>query len=343
MLSGQKVKKYLWFVLRISIALAIVIFMISSNWKNLKDIFVDVRVLWLIAAVIVFFLHLCGGAVRWRLLLLTQGIKISFFETFALNMKAFFFSLVIPGGTLGGDFVKLGYVASRAPNGKKLESSFTILIDRVIGMLGMFSFGLVFALLLFVSTDNMNKFIHYAIIIFSAGAVGGIFASVMLFFHRKFEKIKIIKFFLDLADKYSKGKIQRLEMAMDLYKKEWKTLLKCFLISIVFINFALCIVYLFLAKGISSQNIPLITTFFGVVLGNVAGTLVPLPAGVGSRDAVVQNIFESGGIESGAATALPLLFSGLIVVNNILGGLFFVFDSKKTSMNLHKENSNLEN
>ena len=53
-------------------------------------------------------------------------------------MQGVFFTLFIPGGAVGGDLVKAGIVGKRAPDGQKFNGVFSILIDRICGMIGLF-------------------------------------------------------------------------------------------------------------------------------------------------------------------------------------------------------------
>ena len=55
-------------------------------------------------------------------------------------MQGYFFSLVIPGGAIGGDVAKMGLLARRSQPGSRAEGVFTVVMDRVIGMIALFAF-----------------------------------------------------------------------------------------------------------------------------------------------------------------------------------------------------------
>ncbi len=76
---------------------------------------------------------------RWRYLLLSQGINVSYAVALRLGMLGQFFSAIIPG-TVGGDLVKAVYVARRFPE-QKIKTVTTIFLDRFMGLFGMLVLG----------------------------------------------------------------------------------------------------------------------------------------------------------------------------------------------------------
>ena len=83
---------------------------------------------------------LCYGqifvtGIRWHLLLISQGVRLKFKDTLALNMIGTLFNTVIPGA-VGGDVMKGYYLSRRAP-GRRTQALTTLLIDRVVGLLAL--------------------------------------------------------------------------------------------------------------------------------------------------------------------------------------------------------------
>ena len=72
---------------------------------------------------------------RWKLLLQTQGIRLSYGQTLSLTMIGLASTLFMPG-SVGGDLVKAYYVTKDAPN-KRPQAVMTIFLDRFIGLLGL--------------------------------------------------------------------------------------------------------------------------------------------------------------------------------------------------------------
>ncbi len=132
-----------------------------------------------------FFVFLgCGGVVlvlgifRWKLLLDVQGIKLNFFTLLRLNMIGIFFNLVIPG-TVGEDLCKMYYISSHS-SGKTTEAVLTVMLDRIIGLFGLFL--VVFVAILF-SLDFLNSIspqIRFSFYLIGSGSFAGI---IGFFYH----------------------------------------------------------------------------------------------------------------------------------------------------------------
>lgn len=73
-------------------------------------------------------------AFRWRLLLRASGVHIPFFTLVRLHYMGFFFNTFMPGGA-GGDIIKAVYVTRHSA--QKTEAATMVLIDRVVGVVGL--------------------------------------------------------------------------------------------------------------------------------------------------------------------------------------------------------------
>ena len=80
---------------------------------------------------------------RWGLLLGVHDVKLRFWRVFELTMIGQFFSTVGVGAT-GGDVFKIFYVARAVPD-RRTAVAFTVIVDRVIGLLALLFFGGVLA------------------------------------------------------------------------------------------------------------------------------------------------------------------------------------------------------
>jgi uncharacterized protein (TIRG00374 family) len=270
------------------------------------------------------------------MLLKLLKVNVSYYEAFSLTMQGFFFSLVIPGGSLGGDLVKTGFLLSRTPKGRKLEATSTVFMDRFLGMFGQFSIGIIMAILcipLIIKMDNLTKISTLFLILLS---LLGIILGLAILLHKKLEKIKLFAWTIDVVDKYTKGFISRIIEILDIYGTSQKTLLKCIFVGAFFIQINMAFILCFIAHGIHASFIAIKPLIFAMSLGNTAGLLPITPSGIGTRDAVVKSILTAGGFLEGDAVAIPLLFSALILLFSIFGGLFFVLSKNKNYHEEHK-------
>lgn len=343
--NGKKglFKKIFWFVLRIGLAATIIGWLVSSKYAEVVKGFEHFNYYWLIPAALLYALHMFACAWRWYELAKVLDIKMGLKDAVSLTMIAYFSSLVIPGGAIGGDLAKIGFLNSRTPKGAKLEGAFTVLIDRITGMLGLFSTAIVVILLtipLLMSIDypyltklNISPWMMRAGMI--AALLGlcvcGLAAMMAIFYHKLLEKIKPVGFLMKLADKHTNNAVSRMTAATDVYKSHLTLFSMMTLVTIIFVDINLVLVVFFITKGLGVADIQLLCLAAAVLIGNIAG-LIPLTvSGVGVRDATVYAILAAGGISASMTMTIPLIYTALILAFNILAGLFFVFGgSKKT-------------
>jgi uncharacterized membrane protein YbhN (UPF0104 family) len=91
---------------------------------------------------------LCGaliflGGLRWREALRVQGLDLPLGEVTRISFVAHFFNAFLLGST-GGDVWK-AYAVSRATRHRKAEAALTVFVDRLIGILALLVFAVVFA------------------------------------------------------------------------------------------------------------------------------------------------------------------------------------------------------
>lgn len=288
--------------------------------------------LWLIPAAALYILHTLVAAWRWRQLAGVQGIKMRFIEAYSLTMQGYFFSLMLPGGAVGGDIVKMSAVSGRLSGGGRTEGIFSILTDRVIGMIALFFM----ALLLIIPTHGI--FVRLAIpgvpekisgnlffwLIFAV-CTAGICAGTAMFFHRFFAKISGVNTLIRFADRHTGGRITRLINAADLYRNDKKLLFKTLLASIAGVHLPTALPILFLLAGCGG-SFDILNAVTALTIGNIAGLLPLFPGGIGGRDAVSIALLTAGGAANAHADSAQILYTALMSLISLAGGLFFIFD-----------------
>jgi len=316
------------FALKIAVAVAIVAWLASQNPRELLACLGSFKLEWLAAAAALYALHLFANAWRWWLLLRAQSIECRLYDAVSITMQSFFFSLVIPGGALGGDLVRAGFLAARIPKDRKFDGAFSILMDRLTGMIGIF---LVAMLILPFSWQFLSKCggrMDLPVRLIVAGSAAGLAAAILVFQHRKLERIPILLKCKQLADKLSGGLPSRIADALDTYNSSPKTIALCIMASVVFVNLTLGLVMHCLALGAGIANPPIAATIAAITIGNIVGLLPLTPSGVGARDVFVIAILAAAGAAQGQATACALALTALILGFNLSGGLFFILAAK---------------
>jgi len=134
-------RRRLGLIFRTLVSLALIGWLLRKmDWPQLKPIIQTVDPLWLLAAFASFAPVLFIVSWRWRMLLGVHGVHLRFWRVFELTMIGQLFSAFLLG-TTGGDVIKIFYVARAVPQ-RKAAVGFTVIVDRVIGLIAMLLFGM---------------------------------------------------------------------------------------------------------------------------------------------------------------------------------------------------------
>ena len=295
---------------------------------------------YVIPAMAAYGLHMIAVSWRWRKLAVMQGYRLSNAEAFSLTMQGFFFSLIIPGGAIGGDVAKMGLLSRRTPPGSRVEGIFTIFMDRVVGMLALFTL----ALLLMAATCRQfltadipvlsrfkagNELLFYGL---AALCIAGIGAGIAVFFLRQLSGVPGLKRCMAWIDRRFNSAASRMSAMAELYSGSPWTLTGLTLFSIFSVHLMTTLPLFFLLAGTGS-------CFTGhwllipaaVTAGNIAGLIPFSPGGIGLRDLTVIGLLAGNGINATHVESAQLLYTGIIVAMSLPGGIFFIFDNQQNS------------
>ena len=289
---------------------------------------------WLAAAFALYILHLFVNAWRWRLLLAYRRIPCSLFSAFSLTTQSFFFSLVMPGGAIGGDVIRAGFLAYRVPKGQKFDGVFTILMDRFTGMIGIFLtvfLALPFAWRYLDGTDPKAKLLTFVLL---GASAAGLLAAAVIFLHKQLEKLAFFRWGEDLGAKLTHGFSTKLLDALDSYSGAGREIVVCVLASILGVNFVLGLCFYCVCLAFSASLAPLFAPIVvAITVGNIAGLIPATMSGIGLRDYFVAAILGAALAELPdcqiAELAPTLVMTGVIIAGGLFGGIFFLFDNPR--------------
>lgn len=326
---------------KFALAGGIIYWLLSRDFHKFVESVSNVRPLWLALAAVLLLMQLLSCAIRWHMLLRSQGIRVPLYESVSLYLQGFFFSLAIPGGAVGGDLVKAGMIAARAQAGKKLEGAISVVVDRITGMVALFGMVLAITPLMPEYAAKLDPAMRTAFLFLLAVSVAGMAATLAFPFHELFFKIKLFKTLSDKADVIGRGAVSRLLEAARLYRTKWRTVLGAVAISVFFANpFQIGALYC-LVVGVSGSFPDLTAIFIAALFGGAAAAIPLTPGGIGTRDAICKAGLLAGGIDAGVATAAPLLFTTIFVCISLFGGALFAFESlfkREASRESHEVN-----
>jgi len=272
--------------------------------------------LWILAGIAAFGVIEILGSIRLQLLLRVQGVNLGFFRVLCLFMIGILFNLFGIGGT-GGDFVKIFYLLKETP-GKKAQALLAVLMDRLIGLLGLIIVTGVIMVLRYqwLSSNEVTRNLTWTLFAIMGASLGGMIFSFL-----------ITGF--DLANKLpakmpGRDKFIDLSIAYNAYARAWKASL-----GAIFISFGIhfCSFYIFYAASRALRQTTPFMDYFGIM--PVINTIAALPISVGGAG-VREKLFEEMlgklcGIPPDIAVAISLTGFSVLIFWAIVGGVIYLF------------------
>jgi uncharacterized protein (TIRG00374 family) len=123
------------FFLKLTFSVILLALLVSRvDLQRLWDIARTASATWLVAALGLYLCMILASAWRWGLLLEAQNIQLPFRRLTSSFLVATFFNNFLPSN-IGGDVIRVADTAPAA--GSKTLATTIVLIDRVIGLLGL--------------------------------------------------------------------------------------------------------------------------------------------------------------------------------------------------------------
>jgi uncharacterized protein (TIRG00374 family) len=312
-------RRRLGLILRAAVSILCAVLVVrSANWANVWHNVREMNFLWLGAALVTFAPTLLIVSWRWRLLLGAHGVFLKYWRVFELNMIGQYFSAFLVG-TTGGDVVKIFYVARNVPQ-KKAAVAFTVIVDRVIGMVAMLFLGVALSftqLPLLMSND----FTRASTGTFYLFATGGVIASIGATLAPLFLKRPAIRALLEKLPFAS-----RVSQVLAAYEITARAFGRNIVALLVSIPSQLCIILMgyFITRAMHLPSIPLLA--FCSIL-TIVNMLIALPIsmnGVGVRELLFKSFLGLLGIDGNTAVTFSLTFFVLNLAWSLLGGAFYL-------------------
>lgn len=235
------------------------------------------------AVLFCFLAILYIGSLRWKTILeFHTTVKFSQKDIFFIQWVGGFFSSALPGAVTG-DLIKLGYIKRHDPSLSKRYLVFSVLIDRLLGLLALLLIAGIGSFLFYVDLISISPKFEGVIFINSLLFIV-VLVGVGFFFIPK----KIQKFILE---KINSDKVY------DFFKQVWslsdrkRDFVKLFMLSVGSHIFTLFAFHLLnLTSYQSAVEFKYLTTI--IPLGQVATAIPISPSGLGVGHAAYQKLFE---------------------------------------------------
>jgi glycosyltransferase 2 family protein len=127
----------LYNVLLFAIAGGLLAWVIHQNWDEILKVFQKpVKYRYFGSGMAIYMIALMTTFLRWHQLVRAQGMVFSVRDALRLGFIGNIFNLVIPGA-VGGDVIKAGFLCRMQPD-KKPQAVASMVLDRILGLLGLF-------------------------------------------------------------------------------------------------------------------------------------------------------------------------------------------------------------
>ena len=266
-------------LLKILFGIGIVAWMAYSGKLNLTQVGKELLAWPTMLAILVLGYSQIGlTAWRWTLLLSAQDIMLPFGRVWGLTMIGMTFNVVIPGA-VGGDLIK-GYYLTREASGRKSHAATTIVMDRVVGLIGLLLLGAVMAL---VNVQDTLR--SPATRSLGAVTVGGVAAGMAVLYAAVFAGRRLARW------QFLPGPLRHIFEALHEYRRRAGIIPFALAISVA--NQALtCGMYYLALRATGITDIPMGQFFLIVPLGMVTSAIPISPGGVGVGQAAFFALFQ---------------------------------------------------
>jgi uncharacterized protein (TIRG00374 family) len=311
-------KKVIITLIQVTVTIALLwwLFHDQNKREQMASALKTANYLWFIPGFISFGLVLFCAAIRWRMLMMAQGIRLSLVRVWQLVMIGMFYNLFLPGGT-GGDLVKVFYAMKEAPK-RKSAVFLSVVVDRVAGMVA----------LIFVSA---GVFLWFRETLMSLPIVRAFLLTVVIIF-ALFLGLILMAVVIDrfhLANRLPEkmpGYTAIVEMAraFSVYARDWKVIAAAILISMplnLFI-FGTGIFTAFAFPG--NPGAAAMTSVIPIV--NTISSIPISVSGIGLREGLFKEMLNTLYHTDGSlAVVISITAFALGVLWGLIGGVITVF------------------
>ena len=266
---------------------------------------------------------------RWHLMVRALDLPLKLIDAIRISFIGVFFGLVA-FGVVASDSLR-AYYATRQVKDRAPEAIMSVLVDRLIGLLTMFSIAAI-AFLFFDPAalgEEHPEEIRILMLIgwFVVGCTAcGYVAAVVLFFTPQLSKTKLFQRIVGLPK--VGPTIEKLSGAISLYRDQLPTIGIAFLLSIA-VNLCFVTAIYSLANGLTENN-PSLTDHFVIEPIAMVSNAVPLPGGIGGMEFAMQYLYIAFGSTNGVIVGFALRFSLLMI--HAIGAIMWFQNREQVSV-----------
>lgn len=313
MTNSSTKRSFIFNVLRSGFAICLIVYLLNKYLVSevISSITSSILIFIIVACVFSIFFQILVSN-RLKLLAEWQGIPVSIYQVFKINLIATFYGLFLPARNVAGGAIRF-YGLSKV-NNKKAEALASVIMDRVLATITLSFVGALFWSM--ERSPASGNFGYSLIFIFGISLL----VLILLSNERILNPLSKI---LDLLKLSSLNRsLFKFYKSLNKYRTvPLKSLI--FILSLsVFIHFLDVIIYFLLTKSLG-LNISIVTIGW-IRSATILATIVPVTiSGFGVREGVLIFLLKPYGVAGEEAFALSILvFLVTIFFAGIIGGLF---------------------
>ncbi len=271
---------------------------------------------WILLGILVGSLTYIAGTFRFGVLLRAQGIFLPWLRVGEIFMIGLFFNLFGLGST-GGDVVKIFYVL-RETGDKKTAAAFTVLMDRVVGLVALLLIALGFTAFRYrwLTQTSAATALVTAFSVVMATAMAVLLAAAFLAVTGLAERLP--------AHLPGRAKIIELVKVFQNFGRDWRRLIIALLLSFVAHGAMFFTFYAAgraLHAGVSMLDLATIMP--------IVNTIISLPisvSGVGVREKLFEELLGGlCGVAPSVAVLISVIGFSIGIFFCLLGGAVYLF------------------
>jgi len=302
-------KRNIKLVLRVGISALLMLWLLfkTESTEIVHSLATISPIVWIIA----FLLYMCTqliSTVRWYIIAKSLGFKGKWHTYLGYYFVGMYFNLFLPT-SIGGDLLKVLFLSRE--DKKRLKATYSVLADRVFGLLAMFLLG---SAAVIINPYALPQ--HFRIILLSISAAM-LATPLLLFFIKNLIKNRWPEI----------GK--RLDLTLQLLKNK-KVTISALLLSLVMQFIGMLIIGI-LAKDMGLT--PPLSFYFAVYPMIALITFLPISLnGIGIRESGFVFFLSLKGIPIEKALTLSFSFFAVQVAAALLGGGAYILGAHKKSI-----------
>ena len=309
-------KKSISLPIRIAVSITLMYYLIrKSHMQTLVSTILSARWEWLGLAVFTVCSGIVISALRWKMLLDSQGIMMPFKKLFSFYMIGLFFNNFLPT-SIGGDAVRVTKAARESREPHHVVSS--VIVERATGFLCV---SCIASVAMFAGYRNIprNPYVFWTVILMTP-----FFLALAYAFTRR----RIFGWLVSAGAWLSvniKTHMNNIYASLHDFKGRTKTLIRVILLGFVFQFIKAILPVYFISRALGMDT----GFYYFLVFMPVITLLTMIPVslnGIGIREGSFVFFFGMVGYTPEQALSVSLLAYAVLVIFGICGGVTYILD-----------------